>query len=260
MKEIACANPETARAVEEYMFNKGQELAKAQEEVRTVVIEGSTYAVYGGKMTRIEQKNPPEPDWFEVFSLRGLVDFIKADTDHLFCDAESRHIVRVVNETMVDVVSPATGYERVRYVRARCVAHTPRISFGEFLDTDQFQVMLQTCFEPSTNRDTVMKLAGSASKEQSMRKSDDGMKQAIQVNTGVVTVQDVIIHNPVTLTPFRTFYEVEQPSSPFILRFDEDANAALYEGDGGAWKNEAVKRIADWLRWELANCNVEIIA
>ena len=54
--------------------------------------------------------------------------------------------------------------------------------------------------------------------------------------------------------------EVEQPESPFILRFNENANAALFEGDGGAWKLRAVENIRAWLAGKLEGCNVEVIA
>ena len=100
---------------------------------------------------------------------------------------------------------------------------------------------------------------GSMSREQSMRKSDDGMTQTVQVQTGVVTVGDVSLKNPVPLTPLRTFYEVDQVTSPFILRFDENARAALHEGDGGAWRLKAVTAFADWLRKQLKDCNVCVI-
>lgn len=92
-----------------------------------------------------------------------------------------------------------------------------------------------------------------------MRKSDDGMTQTVQVQTGVVTVGDVSLKNPIPLTPLRTFYEVEQVTSPFILRFDENAKAALYEGDGGAWRLYAVDSVVGWLRYHLADCNVCVI-
>ena len=62
------------------------------------------------------------------------------------------------------------------------------------------------------------------------------------------------------LTPLRTFYEVEQPTSPFVLRFNEDAEAALFEGDGGAWQLRAVENIKNWLTAQLIGCNVEVIA
>ena len=58
----------------------------------------------------------------------------------------------------------------------------------------------------------------------------------------------------------RTFSEIEQPESNFVLRVDRDANIALFEADGGAWKNAAVARIRDYLKWRLSDCPVVVIA
>jgi hypothetical protein len=57
-----------------------------------------------------------------------------------------------------------------------------------------------------------------------------------------------------------TFREVEQPESPFVLRFNEDGNAALFTGDGSKWKLEAVSAIRKYLEEALAGTNVDIIA
>ena len=120
--------------------------------------------------------------------------------------------------------------------------------------------MVQTCFEESENRAVVLKLAGSVRKEQSMQTADDGTSQKVTINTGVATASNVIVRNPVVLTPFRSFREVEQPESPFILRFNEDAQVALFTGDGSAWTLTAVARIKDYLKNNLYGENVEVIA
>ena len=57
------------------------------------------------------------------------------------------------------------------------------------------------------------------------------------------------------LKPFRTFAEAEQPESKFIFRMrkDEDGvTAALIEADGGAWKVQAIKNIANYLEDKLS--------
>ena len=255
-------NPETARAVEEYLISTGVKLQEAKEKPEVLEINGGVYAFFGGRMNRMEHVLPddmPEPSSVTVFSLNGLVDMIRADVDGMFAEGNPMHIVRVTDETTVEVLSPALGIHRVRHRRILCQAPVPRIRFGQYLETEDFQVMMQTCFEKSEARDMVMTLAGSVSREQSMRKSDDGMTQTVQAQHGVVTVGEVRLNNPVPLTPLRTFYEVEQVTSPFILRFDENAKAALYEGDGGAWRLKAVSAVADWLRRNLEGLNVCVI-
>lgn len=62
--------------------------------------------------------------------------------------------------------------------------------------------------------------------------------------------------NPVKLRPYRTFAEIEQPESSYIFRIkDNDGGPAfkLVEADGGLWKNVVMKKIKDYLEYELSD-------
>ena len=257
------ANPETARAEIEYLVRIGEEKARAAETPVVFEVDGYSYTAYRGQMNRVRPVKPePEekPDVFEAFSLSGIVDYIRSDVDGIFSDPAIRHTVRVVHPTEVEVLTPMHGFYKQRNVVAHCDALTPHISFGKYMDVDEFQIMVQAMFEESANRALVLQLSGSLRKEQSTQTADDGVSQKVTINRGVATADDVIVKNPVTLKPLRTFYEVEQPDSPFILRFNEDAQAALFEGDGGAWKLKAVENVRAWLAAKLEGCNVVVIA
>lgn len=56
----------------------------------------------------------------------------------------------------------------------------------------------------------------------------------------------------VALRPFRTFLEVEQPESEFLLRLDDDGNVGLFEADGGMWQQTAKASIAAYFEDKLA--------
>ena len=196
---------------------------------------------------------------FETFSLDGLIDYIKEDPEGLF-NQGGRSIVRVKSPTLVEVLAPQRGYWRERELMTYCKALVPEISFGRYMDTEQFQIMVQTCFVESENRALVLQVAGSVRKEQNMQTADDGVSQKVTINAGISTAADVIVRNPETRIPFRTFREVEQPESPFVLRVSEDAEAALFTGDGSVWKLQAVARIGEYLRNNLAGYNVKVIA
>ena len=258
--------PEAARAEIEYLLKAGMQMQKALEEAQrpqVFAVGDQTYISTGSRYERVKPVLPDRivmPGTFETFSLDGLIEYIKADVDGVFGEKERRHIVRVTSPQKVEVISPVTGYWLERITVAVCNAVVPQIKFGQYMDTDEFQVMVQTCFADGENRAKVLMLTGSVRKEQNMQTADDGVSQKLTVNTGVVTVADVTVKNPVVLTPFRTFREVEQPESPFILRSNEEARAALFTGDGSAWKLTAVARIAAYLKSKLAGCNVEIIA
>lgn len=57
----------------------------------------------------------------------------------------------------------------------------------------------------------------------------------------------------VKLKPYRTFSEVEQPESEFLVRLSDGGRVALYEADGGAWKLQARRNVADYLKENLAD-------
>jgi hypothetical protein len=70
------------------------------------------------------------------------------------------------------------------------------------------------------------------------------------VKAGVSRVTEIPVPNPVILAPFRTFLEIEQPKSKFVFRMrsgSESPSCMLVEGDGGAWKMDAMLKIKAWL-------------
>jgi hypothetical protein len=95
-------------------------------------------------------------------------------------------------------------------------------------------------------------IVGNLVTEESIRCEDDGITQRVSTKKGVSgRLIEIPVQNPFMLTPYRTFYELEQPTSAFILRV-KDGSAALYEGDGGLWVKAARERICAWLR---KNCS-----
>ena len=259
--------PEAVRAKEEFIYNAGMNAARKEEQLRRPETftdkYGEEYIWSDGEYRKVEIRKPDKiirADVFDTFSLNGLIEYIRADPEKLFGDNQPRHIVRVNDPGTVCVIAPQKGYWREREIVAGCTAVKPKIRFGEYMDAEEFQVMVQTSFMESENRALVLKLAGSVRKEQNMQTADDGVSQKVTINAGVSTAADVIVKNPVTLTPYRTFHEVEQPESPFVLRFNEDGEAALFEGDGSKWKLEAVESIRKYLVEALKGCNVDVIA
>lgn len=80
----------------------------------------------------------------------------------------------------------------------------------------------------------------------SVSTNDNGVTQTVEARQGVALNAVVEIKPRVMLRPFRTFLEVEQPESEFLLRVDPDEGIGFFEADGGIWKLEAKKNIADY--------------
>ena len=62
----------------------------------------------------------------------------------------------------------------------------------------------------------------------------------------------VAVKPRVPLRPYRTFLEVEQPESEFLLRLDDNGNVGLFEADGGMWKQTAKASITAYFEEKLA--------
>lgn len=93
--------------------------------------------------------------------------------------------------------------------------------------------MLQARFADVADRADVLRSIGKMRYENEVKMEDDGVTQTVASKAGVALVREDQIPNPVRLAPFRTFTEIEQPISPFILRVDDKCNVGLFEADGG---------------------------
>jgi len=134
------------------------------------------------------------------------------------------------------------------------------ISPGTYYDPEQFVVGLQAWFVADADRDAVLRAVGNIRDSAVTTATDDGVTQSVVASRGVL-VERRDLPSPVTLRPHRTFREVEQPASTFILRARAGKEGglptlALFEADGLAWKLEAMKNVAAYLRAALPGVTV----
>lgn len=260
MSEKTNANFE-AKENTEYLVSVGKEIATALENPLVKTIQGQDYLFFQGEYQRIIPYDSPMPETIETYTLEGLVDYIKADAEGVFAGLSKKAIVQVADVNHVRVIAEPNGFDAARRTIVRCTTSrsAPKITFDRYMDTDSFQVMLQTTFINTPNRALVLKLAGNLVKSESVELGDDGFSQKVMFKNGVVSVGDVIVKNPVELVPIRTFHEVEQPSSDFVLRFNDRSEVALFEGDGGGWRVQAIYNIKDWLTAELKDCDKVVV-
>jgi hypothetical protein len=184
----------------------------------------------------------PTAETIVVHSLDGIIEFIM--NGHGF---QFPVIVHVQSPTKVRVIGePTSNREWNEYIRAEALL--PTIPFGRFLDIEEFNILLQSCFVPNDDRAAVLKVVGNIKEEDVRTTGDNGVSQVVTAKTGVATVEDVLVPNPVMLKPYRSFVEIEQPESGFVLRLKNGPAAALFEADGGEWKLTAMARIKEYLQ------------
>jgi len=227
-----------------------------------VTLDGKEYA------TR-EVHNPPLPeqptcDHIEVSSLSALTAYVRAQLEPGGELHDQHCIVHVENPRAVRVVSGLKGARRLReHFIAAAVIGEP-FPFGRFIPHADFMIALQSRFIDYGDRAAVMQKVGTIKDETVKTSSDDGISQRVTASAGMVLVQEIALPLIVTLRPFRTFLEVDQPPSSFVLRVQQNAKAlpslALFEADGGRWQQEAVDNICEYLTDALKDTGVLLIA
>lgn len=196
----------------------------------------------------------PKARAIEMNTLTSLVDYIKAHIDKM----PEKMIIHVVNPETVKLFS-CLNDNREREYMVQVDASVPSFSYERFIDHESFVINAQAKFldDPATDKALLLKFSGTVEAGSVATYGDDGVTQKATVSQGIASKTDAIVPNPVKLRPYRTFIEVEQPVSEFIFRIKGDKYdgilCALFEADGGAWKNVAMKNIKNYLEWKLSD-------
>lgn len=182
-----------------------------------------------------------------INTLTGLVEYVKANIERI----DSKLYLQIFDETTVylkGVLDSAGGRETL--VVAEAIV--PKFHYGHFLNTEELIIAFQSKFTPTKDRELLLKVVGNVKEENVRKTGDNGVSQAVTIKTGVASADDVLVPNPVTLSPYRTFLEVNQPESAFIFRMKDGPSGAIFEADGGAWRNQAISNVREYLTEELA--------
>lgn len=256
------------------------EYAVALAEPNYTEHEGERWA--DKQMYRIHHKQPKaEP--IEMNTLTSLMDYIRSNTDQM----AEHMIIHVQSPTQVSLYSQLDG-DRIRETLVKVKALLPQFEFGRYYPAERFVINVMSKFigetansfgagsdqlpwkgeqesqqsiQTANDKEIILKFAGTVESGTVAKYGDDGISQKATIQQTVTSKEDVIIPNPVHLIPYRTFLEVDQPGSDFIFRMQDSGQGgepgiALFEADGGAWKNDAMRSIHSYLEENLKEVNI----
>ena len=176
-------------------------LARENEKTEVIEICGKTYA---NKDLRRYDKSE-KADAIETHSLTSMVDYIGSCSQEF---PEGRDmIIHIMGPKRVRLMSSLDA-ERNRECLIEVGAVTSEFQFGHWYDQEKFMIEIQANFEPSPDLELIMKVAGNVERKNKQSYSDDGVSQVATMTVGVAAKADVIVPNPVTLIPYRTFQEL----------------------------------------------------
>ena len=232
------------------MIKEGIEKILSLSGSKAEVINGRTYE--NGPMG-IGSIKPPQAETLTINTLTGIKDY--APTEGMMIHVLDHKTVYVIDKAFSDA-----WLTRSTYLTA--VHESPVFKFGQYVDVENFIIALQAMFVQDDTTALMLKLVGNIKDEGVSNFNDDGVTQVVTAKTGISLVNNVPVPNPVTLRPYRTFMEIEQPASTFVFRIKgnkgEQPMCALYEADGRMWRLHAIKKIKEWLEFEIPG--VKIIA
>jgi len=120
------------------------------------------------------------------------------------------------------------------------------------LSFEQALIAVRTRFQHTTDADYLLALLSEISCGAKITFADNGIATTVVSQKGVALQENAVIRPFVKLKPYRTFQEIEQPTSEFHIRISE-SGIRFIESDGGMWKLEARKTILGFLDESLAD-------
>lgn len=205
--------------------------------------------------------HPPQhsrPVTLEFKTLQGLADYMNSqiDPESVAASLQFIHVFDFNRVAIYGNLDPVNENTRFKYCEAELDAKA--FEFGQFIDLERFIISLQSLFVYDDTIASMIDMLGHMANDVIAESKDDKFSQTIHVTTGITTRSKVKVANPVTLRPYRTFREVEQPASQFILRLRNAGgiHCALYEADGGGWKLSAIANIKKWLSEQISGVTI----
>lgn len=208
----------------------------------TFEIDGHTYASQSLERIDAPVERPRE---IEVTGLDSLCKLIRTESERIgttiFVQAESYRRVSVWTTYLKD-------YSRNHLYRA--TADVPGFNTG-YRDREAALVELRSLVLPGDGVDYLIDLLSRMSDECKVTTTDNGVTQTVEATQGVALKAVTSIRPRVELAPFRTFLEVAQPASEFLLRVKDGGQIGFFEADGGVWKLDAKQNIVAYFERRL---------
>lgn len=114
------------------------------------------------------------------------------------------------------------------------------------LGFEQAMIALRARFQETEDTTYALKLLSDITTGSKVTYNDNGIATSVVTQSGVALQKNANIRPIIRLRPYRTFQEVEQPESRFLIRVTE-RGIKFVEADGGMWKLTARQTIKEYL-------------
>jgi len=209
---------------------------------------GNEYLIHNGKITQIR----PDLDCAGTLSLHSLDALIQMVKTEAISKYES--LIYLEASSHVGIKCFLQPDSELRFNRQTiyevAATDTPGWNGSDGLGFEEALIAIRTRFQQTPDTAYMLKLLSEISNGAKVTFADNGIATTVVTKKGVDLQSNEAIRPIITLAPYRTFQEIEQPSSEFHIRISE-RGIRFIEADGGMWKLAARKAIAEYLRERL---------
>lgn len=213
-----------------------------------LTVERSTFAVTADGDANEMLPTLFHPDTLSLNSLDALVKLVKTEASEmdtpLYITIPDHMTVRCFGQPSAD-----ERYFRQVYYEAHAT-DVPGWGEKNTLGFEEAQIALRTRFQETQDTLYAMKLLSDITCGAKITYNDNGVATSVVTRKGIDLQANESIRPIVKLRPYRTFQEVEQPESIFLIRISE-RGISFIEADGGMWKLSARETIKKFLEERL---------
>jgi hypothetical protein len=203
-------------------------------------------------------ENVPDPvrrreSKIEVATLDGFVEAVK------FLPEQKEGIVVASYVSVAYYSGPDKEYRTRDMLVLASLQSRQGFRVGSHMTLEEAIIHVQANLADTDDKTRLLKLLGSVTASAEVQTEDDGVSQRVAAKKGLKSAW-AEVQNPFNLAPFRTWTELEQPESPYILRLSGGVNAPLQalfvEVSSGAWLGEAIAETIIWLKAKLGDITI----
>lgn len=190
------------------------------------------------------QHTPDMVQRIELASLDALVAFVQEEAVGL----ADKLFITVPDPTTVYCFTEPQAADRLArtYLYKVNAADVPGWPEKVNMGFEEAIIALRTRFRRTQDTDYALQLLSSITSGSKVTLNDNGIATSIVTQKGIALQDNAAIRPIVDLRPYRTFMEVEQPESPFLIRVSERA-ITFVEADGGMWRLAARETVKAYL-------------
>ena len=237
-------------------------LAEKGTEIQTIELGEDVYSTQTLYRVR-EKEDAPSP--IKIGTLQGVVEYVNHSIDlQEGVKGKQLHVI-VESHKCVKVSTSLFGEQMQRADYAECEARglSERLPINQYIPLERAIVFLKTHFVPTDESEKMVQFISSVKVKSSVKVEDNGMSTMVETKKGIARTAAEELPNYLTLKPYRTFAEVDQPESTYVVRASADSGEveiAFYASDSSEWMVEATKNVAEYLKANIKRDNTIIIS